>query len=113
MEIFDPEIEAYLARTALLGEPPHPVFEKMRLLGNERPFPIVGPEVGRFFLQLAAIRRPKRILELGSGFGYSALWWAFGCREAEIHLTEYKQENLDDADGFFRTIHVKGVIPAI
>lgn len=107
MEVFQPSIEAYLAKTALLGEPPHPVFEKMRVHGNRRNFPIIGPEAGRFFLQLAAIRRPKRVLELGSGFGYSALWWAFGHRDAEIHLTDFKRSNLDEAAGFAKEAGVE------
>lgn len=98
--IFLEDTELFLARTALVGEQCHPVLEKMRNHGTERMFPMVGPEVGRFFFQLAAIKQPKRILEFGSGFGYSAMWWALGCPTAEIHLTDYKQENLDEAVAF-------------
>jgi predicted O-methyltransferase YrrM len=39
-------------------------------------FPIVGPLVGNYFAQLAALTGARRIMELGSGFGYSALWFA-------------------------------------
>ncbi len=99
-EIFRQPVEAYLARTALQCPPPHPVLERMRVLATERSFPIVGPEVGRFFFQLAAMNRPRRVLELGSGFGYSALWWLLGCSESEVHLTDFKMENLEEARAF-------------
>lgn len=100
--IFHEPVEVYLARLAT-GTLPHPVFEQMHEEASRRNFPIVGPEVGRFFLQLAAIHRPTRILELGSGFGYSGLWWAFGHPNAEIHLTEFKQSNLDIARAYATT----------
>jgi caffeoyl-CoA O-methyltransferase len=34
------------------------------------------------------------VLELGSGFGYSAVWWALGAPDAEIHCTEYRDEHI-------------------
>jgi len=37
-----------------------------------RNFPVVGPLVGRVLYQFAKISRAERVLELGSGFGYSA-----------------------------------------
>lgn len=98
--VFQPAVEGYLARLAVTGEPLPAVFEAMHGEASRRNFPIVGPEVGRFFRQLAQLRRPARILELGSGFGYSAIWWALGCPDAEIHLTEFKQANLDQAAAF-------------
>lgn len=98
--IFHQPIEIYLARLALKGELPLPVFQDMHVEASQRCFPIVGPEVGRFFRQLATLHRPRRILELGSGFGYSAQWWALGAPEAEIHLTDWDQANLDQADNY-------------
>ncbi len=94
-EIFHEAVEAYLARLAVAGPQLPEVFADMHAEASRRNFPIVGPEVGRFFMQLAAIRRPGRVLELGSGFGYSAICWALGAPGAEVHLTEYKQSNLD------------------
>lgn len=95
--IFREPVEAYLAKLALRGALPHPVFEAMHAEASRRNFPIIGPEVGRFFFQLASLRKPARILELGSGFGYSAIWWALGAPKAEIHCTEHKQANIDAA----------------
>lgn len=104
--IFQQPVEGYLARLAISSPPPHPVMEEMRVHGTKRNFPIVGPEVGRFFLQLAAIRRPRRILELGSGFGYSAAWWAMGCPNSEIHLTDFDAKNLAEAKSFCQRLGI-------
>jgi predicted O-methyltransferase YrrM len=41
-------------------------------------FPIIGPQVGRIISLLTASLGARRVLELGSGFGYSALWFAHG-----------------------------------
>lgn len=95
--IFHEKVELYLARLAANGMRPHPVLERMELEGTRRCFPMVGPEVGRFFHQLAQITQPGRILELGSGFGYSAMWWALGARSAQVHLTDWEEKNLDMA----------------
>jgi predicted O-methyltransferase YrrM len=94
-QIFHEPVELYMARLAIAGHPLPPVFEVMHAEANERCFPIVGPEVGRLLRQLAILHRPRRILELGSGFGYSALWWALGAPNAEIHLTDLNQNLLD------------------
>ncbi len=98
--IFHENVEVYLARLAGDGSDLHPVFKEMQKLAVERTFPIVGPEVARFFIQIAMIKQPERILELGSGFGYSAICWALGNPNAEIHLTEFRQSNLDQAEVF-------------
>ncbi len=39
-------------------------------------FPIVGPLVGRLLETTARAVSAKRVLELGSGFGYSAYWFS-------------------------------------
>jgi predicted O-methyltransferase YrrM len=94
MEIFVDRVQEYLNQAAHWGPGIPPVLEHMEAEGRERKFPIVGPEVGRFFAQLAAVRRARRILELGSGYGYSALWWTVGNREVEVDCTEYDEENI-------------------
>ena len=52
------------------------VLEAMHREAAERRFPIVGPEVGRLLFQLARVSKAERIFEMGSGFGYSTLWFA-------------------------------------
>ena len=43
--------------------------------------PIVGPVVGELLYILARISRARRVLELGTASGYSAIFLAEACRE--------------------------------
>lgn len=71
------------------------VLHEMEDLAAEKKFPIVGPQVGRFLFQLAYLKNPGDIFEMGSGFGYSACWFALGAPSARIILTDRDQSNLD------------------
>jgi predicted O-methyltransferase YrrM len=66
-------------------------------------FPIVGPLVGRALCLLARSIGARRIMELGSGFGYSAYWFARGLAPGGvIHCTDLSAANRDLAMSFFR-----------
>src|SRR5207302_3693471 len=74
LDIVDPLIDEYLTR---LAGSPDPVEAEMRRYADERDgFPIVGPVLGQFLSQLSVLARADRIFEVGSGFGYSAFWFA-------------------------------------
>ncbi len=56
----------------------------------------VGEDVGRFLHALILARKPKRILELGTSYGYSTLFLAdaartVGAQVVTLELAEYKQ----------------------
>ncbi len=93
-----PGIEEYLNG---LFPPSDPVLGEMGRLGNERNFPIVGPLVGNLLEILARAIGARAVLELGSGFGYSAYWFARGLAgTGRIVLTDGKKENLLEAKAF-------------
>lgn len=100
-DLYSDPIETYLhdlgrRRFAPLTDEVAAVFDTMHAEAARFKFPIVGAEAGRVFYQLARVRRPRRILELGSGFGYSAIWWALGAGpQCEVHCTDLKLENID------------------
>ncbi|HEX6851348.1 MAG TPA: O-methyltransferase [Candidatus Polarisedimenticolaceae bacterium] len=75
MDLVDPAIDRWLAQRAALSDP---VLEEMERIAGERDFPIVGPQVGRILEVLARASGARRVLELGSGFGYSAFWFLRG-----------------------------------
>jgi caffeoyl-CoA O-methyltransferase len=79
--IVSSKIEQYLQS---LREEPEAVRGEMERLAEQRGFPIVGPEVGRLLALLARLSGARRILELGSGFGYSAWWFAGALAEGGI-----------------------------
>jgi caffeoyl-CoA O-methyltransferase len=93
-----PQIEAYLDD---LDTGRDPVLLEMERLAAETDFPIVGPLVGRTLSLLARSIRARRILELGSGFGYSAYWFAGALADdGELILTEKSSENRRRAEDF-------------
>lgn len=99
LDILHPSINEYLLdiipeRDAVLTE--------MEAYARERRFPIVGPLVGRVLHQLVLLTNPKRIFEMGSGFGYSAYWMAKALREpdASIICTDGSQENAERAAAY-------------
>ena len=98
MDLVQPDIDRYLGRWAASDDP---IVAEMEQLATERGFPIVGPQVGRLLLMLARSIDAKRVLELGSGFGYSAWWFATAVGpQGQVVLTEGSQDNADLARGF-------------
>jgi predicted O-methyltransferase YrrM len=54
--------------------------------------------VGRLLFILVQSMKARRVLELGSGYGYSALWFARALPgNGEVHLTDWSEENLRSA----------------
>ena len=94
----NPKIEEYL-RALYDGD--DPVRHEMEELARERHFPIVGPLVGRHLLLLVRAISARRVFELGSGYGYSALFFARAVGSGgEVHCTELSAENVALAKGF-------------
>jgi caffeoyl-CoA O-methyltransferase len=99
-EIVNSRIEEYLRSLYDDGDP---VRLEMEALARERRFPIVGPLVGRQLLQLTLAIGARRVFELGSGYGYSALFFASGVGESgSVHCTDLSPENVTLAEGFLR-----------
>jgi predicted O-methyltransferase YrrM len=96
LDIVDPLIEEYLAR---LAGSPDPVEAEMRRYADERDgYPIVGPTVGQLLHQLALLVGARRVFEVGSGFGYSAFWFARALPSGGIvTLTDYDPDHLERA----------------
>ncbi|HSL10733.1 MAG TPA: O-methyltransferase [Actinomycetota bacterium] len=92
MDIVDPRIEDYMAgRLARLDEP---VLLEMEAEARERGFPIVGRNVGVTLEVLARSIGATRVVELGSGFGYSAYWFSRAVEPGgEVHCTDGDPEN--------------------
>lgn len=65
-------------------------------------FPTVGPAVGGWLELFARMTNAKRVFEFGSGFGYSAYWFARGLPDdGEIVLTEIDADELELAREYF------------
>jgi len=74
---------------SLLTRYDEPVLLEMEAEGKDRGFPIIGRLVGVTVELLARSVGAKRVFELGSGFGYSAYWFARAVGPSgEVHGTD-------------------------
>jgi caffeoyl-CoA O-methyltransferase len=93
MDIVNPQIEGYMR--SLLDRYDDPVLAEMEDEAERRGFPAVGRVVGVTLEVLARSIGARRVFELGSGFGYSAYWFARAVGErGEVHCTENDPENV-------------------
>lgn len=83
--ILDPQVRTYLdllgARSDRLGghalDPAEQALhDRLQALAVERRFPLIGADAGRWLELLTRLIGGRRVFELGSGFGYSAFWFA-------------------------------------
>ena len=73
------------------------ILNQMEEFAQKEGFPIVGRSVGRFLYLITKLKNPKLIVEVGSGYGYSAYWFAKAISKGKVVLTDYNQDNLDKA----------------
>ncbi len=98
------QVEDYLRE---LYEDRDPVRREMEDLARQRSFPIIGPLAGRHLYQLARLIQARRVFELGSGYGYSALFFARAVGpEGQVHCTELSAENIKLAQSFLQRTQV-------
>lgn len=97
--ITDPKINDYLM--SLSREDDRHILE-MERIARENGFPIVERLVGRLLFMLTKLKDPRLIVELGSGFGYSAYWFARALNKGRVVLTDYSAENMEYAKNLLR-----------
>jgi caffeoyl-CoA O-methyltransferase len=98
MELLGPGVEDLIS--SLRAGDDEPVLVKMESEARATDFPIVDRIVGVTLELLTRAISAKRVFELGSGFGYSAYWFARAIgSNGELHLTdrnpEYERKALD------------------
>ena len=103
--ITDPKINDYLMS---LSEENDKHILEMERIARENGFPIVERLVGRLLFMLTKLKSPKLIVELGSGFGYSAYWFAKALTKGKVVLTDYREENMEYAKNLFHEIGLAG-----
>ena len=83
---------------SLLDRHDEDVLVEMERLAAEKNFPIVNRHVGVTLEILSRILGARRVFELGSGYGYSAYWFARVAEE--VHCTDGDAENAKMAEAF-------------
>jgi caffeoyl-CoA O-methyltransferase len=91
--ILEPQVEKYLS--SLLPER-DAVLADMERYAKEHDIAIIGPDCGRLLALMAKISAAKRIFEMGSAIGYSAIWFARAAGPgAEIYCTDGDPANAE------------------
>jgi predicted O-methyltransferase YrrM len=99
MDIVNPQIDEYMA--SLQARHDEPVLLEMETEGRERNFPIIGRNVGVTVEVLARAVEARHVMELGSGFGYSAYWFARAVgTQGEVHCTDGDPNNAAKAEAY-------------
>jgi caffeoyl-CoA O-methyltransferase len=99
VHIVDSNVESYMR--ALLSSRDEPFLLEMENLAKERDFPIVNRHVGVTLEILARAIGASRVFELGSGYGYSAYWFAKAVGpKGEVQCTDGDPKNAKTAEGF-------------
>jgi predicted O-methyltransferase YrrM len=94
MDIVNPQVEGYMR--SLLDRYDDPVLLEMEAEADRRGFPAVGRVVGVTLEVLARSVGARRVFELGSGFGYSAYWFARAVGDGgDVHCTEGDPANVE------------------
>ncbi len=100
MDIVHPDIEKYLTELFPIKDP---VLRKMEDHYRSFNFPSVGPLVGQLLHQLVKMVNARIVFEMGSGFGYSALWMAKALpSNGKIICTDMKEDNKRLAHEYFK-----------
>ncbi len=97
--ITNPDIEKYIESLSVVDDP---VLIEMEEIGHRENFPIVDRLVGRFLYVITKLKKPSLVVELGSGFGYSAYWFAKAIDNGKVILTDYQEKNIERAREFFK-----------
>jgi caffeoyl-CoA O-methyltransferase len=96
----DDTVEGYLTELAQV-EHGDPVLVDMEARASEHHFPIVGRAVGRYLEFAARSIGARRVMELGSGYGYSAYWFSRAVGESgEVVCTDSDADNAKLAEEY-------------
>lgn len=85
IDIVNSEVQAFL------NQKYKPLDEKMedfRRIGENDNVPIILRETEELLATLLKLKKPKKILEIGTAIGYSACFFAKFCEKAEIYTIE-------------------------
>ena len=79
------------------------VLKEMENYAKDNNFHIIGPLVGRYLYMTALSLKARKVLELGSGFGYSAYWFSLAIKgKGKIIMTDSDKKNKKKAFEYFQ-----------
>ncbi|MCM5529370.1 O-methyltransferase [Parasegetibacter sp. NRK P23] len=112
MDIVSPEITAYADRFTSADDPLREMLLKDTLENHPHAHMVSGRQQGRFLEMVSRMLQPRRILEIGTFTGYSALCLAEGLPpDGRLHTLELRTEDAQKAQSYFnRSPHASRII---
>ncbi|MEZ0323226.1 MAG: O-methyltransferase [Hydrogenothermaceae bacterium] len=101
MFIVNPQIEEYIQNLTESIKFDNDILLQMEEYGRQTNFPIVERKVGVLLYIITKIKKPKLVVEMGSGYGYSAYFFAKAIDHGKVVLTDFQQKNIDMAKNYF------------
>jgi predicted O-methyltransferase YrrM len=96
IEIIDSGASDYLNSLARGKDPAiDRVLTRLEAEAEASEFPIIGPAAGRYCYFMSRVIGARNIFELGSGFGYSTIWFARALRDqggGKVHHTVWDKD---------------------
>ena len=103
MELIEPLVQAYAERYSSTLSPLLQEIADFTAKNHPEAHMLSGPLQGKFLQLLSLLVQPRRVLEVGTFTGYSALCLAEGLTEdGRLHTLELRDEDADRAEGYFR-----------
>lgn len=103
MELIHPLVQAYAEKYSSPESPLLREIAEHTYANHPEAHMLSGHLQGKFLEMISRLARPRRILEIGTFMGYSALCLAAGLgKEGRLHTIELRQEDADLAAENFR-----------
>ncbi|MDG3043252.1 methyltransferase [Bacillus sp. B6(2022)] len=104
MTIEDDQINDYIED---LIEPSPDAIAQLEEYAKEHHVPIMEKVSIELLLQLLSLKKPKKILEVGTAIGYSAIRMAEALPDAEIYTIERNAKRYEEATRNIEELHFK------
>ncbi len=88
IEVINSKVKDYLEEKY---QPVNAAMGSFRAMGERDMVPIILRETESILSVLLDMKKPKKILEIGTAIGYSASFFALTCPDAEIHTIEKEE----------------------
>ncbi len=105
--IVEPRIRDFLNESY---EPIDGFMEEFRILGERDGVPIILKETEEFLSTLLKLKKPRKILEIGTAIGYSATFFAKSLPSSEVYTIENDEFAYTAAIGNFKRAGVDGKV---
>jgi len=83
------------------------ILDEVEQFARENKIPILLPSAAAFLRFLVSLIRPEKVLEIGTGIGYSALSIYYACPGVEIITVDSNKKRASVAREFFRKAKAK------